>query len=45
VKDGRGRSIEVRKVDGEVIDPKSPIGQLLERVGFTHSYRGMAFRA
>ncbi|MFN8021875.1 MAG: DEAD/DEAH box helicase [Acidimicrobiales bacterium] len=45
VKDGRARSVEVRKVDGEALDPKSPIGDLLRRAGFVDTYRGVVFRA
>jgi ATP-dependent Lhr-like helicase len=45
VKDGRARSVEVRKVDGEPLDPKGPIGDLLRRAGFVDTYRGVVFRA
>ncbi len=45
VKDGRARSIEVRKVDGEPLDPRSPVGQVLHAAGFVDSYRGVVFRA
>lgn len=45
VKDGRARSMEVRKVDGEAFDARTPIGPLLRQAGFVESYRGLVFRA
>ena len=45
VKDGRARSIEVRKVNGEAIVAASPISQLLTRAGFAVSYRGLVLRS
>jgi ATP-dependent Lhr-like helicase len=45
VTEGRARSIEVRKVDGDVLDGRSPIAQVLRDAGFVDSYRGVVFRA
>jgi ATP-dependent Lhr-like helicase len=45
VKDGRARSMEVRKVDGDVLDGRSPVADVLRRAGFVDSYRGVVFRA
>ena len=44
VKEGRVRSAEVRKVDGAVLDGRSPVADALRRAGFVDSYRGMVFR-
>ena len=45
VKDGRAKSVEVRKVNGETIDGKSPEAAALKRHGFIDSYRGLVVRA
>ncbi len=45
VKDGRARSMEVRKVDGDILHGASPIAEVLRRAGFVDSYRGVVFRA
>jgi ATP-dependent Lhr-like helicase len=45
VKDGRARSVEVRKVNGEPLDGKSPLAAILKRHGFVDSYRGVVVRA
>ncbi len=45
VQQGRARSVEVRKVDGAALDPRSPVGQALEGAGFVQSYRGAIVRA
>jgi len=45
VKDGRARSIEVRKVDGEAVGAGSPVVPVLQRNGFADSYRGLVVRA
>jgi ATP-dependent Lhr-like helicase len=45
VKDGRARSVEVRKVNGEPLDGKSPLAAVLKRHGFVDSYRGVVVRA
>jgi ATP-dependent helicase Lhr and Lhr-like helicase len=45
VNDGRARSMEVRKVDGETVDARSPLADVLRRSGFVDSYRGLVFRA
>ena len=48
VKDGRARSVEIRKVDGESINGGSvPAGllELLRRAGFADGYRGLTYRA
>jgi ATP-dependent Lhr-like helicase len=45
VKDGRTRSVEVRKVDGERIEAASPAAAALTRHGFVDSYRGFIVRA
>jgi ATP-dependent Lhr-like helicase len=42
---GRARSVEVRKVDGEPLEPRSPVARLLHGAGFVDSYRGVVFRA
>jgi len=45
VKDGRSRSMEVRKVDGGALDATTPVAQVLRRAGFVDSYRGLVFRS
>jgi ATP-dependent Lhr-like helicase len=45
VKDGRTRSLEVRKVNGEAISPTSPPADLLKVAGFVEGYRGWVARA
>jgi len=45
VKDGRVRSLEVRKVDGEPLDGSSPIAGHLRHAGFVDSYRGVVLRS
>jgi len=45
VKDGRARSVEVRKVNGEAITPTSPWASALIAAGFTEGYKGFAIRA
>jgi ATP-dependent Lhr-like helicase len=45
VKDGRARSVEVRKVNGDPIDTKSVEAAALRRHGFVDSYRGLVARA
>ena len=45
VKDGRARSVEVRKVNGEVIDLHAPVAAVLKQHGFVDSYRGVVVRA
>ena len=48
VKDGRAKSVEVRKVNGAAHDEKSPltleVTALLERHGFVRGYRGFVLR-
>jgi ATP-dependent Lhr-like helicase len=44
VKDGRQRSIEVRKVNGEAIDRKGPEAMALLAAGFADGYRGFVLR-
>jgi len=44
VKDGRRRSLEVRKVDGEVPQADDPVVTMLESVGFARGYRGWVLR-
>lgn len=44
VKDGRRKSLEVRKVNGEQLAHDHPIVAQLERVGFVTSYRGWVLR-
>ncbi|MFZ4720287.1 MAG: Lhr family helicase, partial [Ilumatobacteraceae bacterium] len=44
VKDGRDRSVEVRKVDGEPIHPSSPWAEALRDAGFVEGYRGWVLR-
>ena len=44
VKDGRARSVEVRKVDGEPIDRTGVPAQALLRAGFVEGYKGFSIR-
>jgi ATP-dependent Lhr-like helicase len=44
VKDGRTRSVEVRKVDGEPVLPKSSTAVALRAAGFVEGYRGWVYR-
>jgi ATP-dependent helicase Lhr and Lhr-like helicase len=44
VKDARARTVEVRKVDGDPVDPRTPLGQVLRDAGFVDSYRGLIIR-
>jgi ATP-dependent Lhr-like helicase len=44
VKDGRARSVEVRKVDGEPIDRTGVPAQALLRAGFVEGYKGFTIR-
>ncbi len=45
VKDGRARTVEVRKVNGESITPTSPWAEALRAAGFVDGYRGFSVRA
>ena len=45
VKDGRVRSIEVRKVDAEPVQATGSVVEHLKRVGFVDSYRGLVLRS
>jgi ATP-dependent Lhr-like helicase len=44
VKDGRARSVEVRKIDGESVAPSGEAAAALRAAGFTESYRGFVVR-
>jgi ATP-dependent Lhr-like helicase len=44
VKDGRRKSLEIRKVNGDPIAHDNPIVAQLERIGFVSSYRGWVLR-
>ncbi|MGZ4702193.1 MAG: hypothetical protein ACXV98_13345, partial [Ilumatobacteraceae bacterium] len=44
VKDGRQRSVEVRKVNGAPIDRKGPEALALLTAGFADGYRGFVLR-
>jgi ATP-dependent Lhr-like helicase len=44
VKDGRARSLEVRKVNGEAIHPTGAEAQALLRAGFVEGYKGFTIR-
>jgi ATP-dependent helicase Lhr and Lhr-like helicase len=44
VKDGRVRSIEVRKTNGEAVEPAGAVATALHRVGFVDGYRGLVLR-
>ena len=44
VKDGRVRSLEVRKVDGEPVRSDATVAASLRRVGFAEGYRGLVLR-
>jgi ATP-dependent Lhr-like helicase len=43
--DGRARTVEVRKVDGDAIDPTGAVASVLQQAGFVRTYRGFAVRA
>ena len=43
--DGRARTVEVRKVDGEAVDPSGAVATALQQAGFVRTYRGFAVRA
>jgi ATP-dependent Lhr-like helicase len=43
VKDGRARSVEVRKVDGEPVG--DALAAVLRAAGFVDGYRGLAFQS
>ncbi len=45
VKDGRARSVEVRKINGEPMTPTSPWAAALVAAGFVEGYKGFAIRA
>jgi ATP-dependent Lhr-like helicase len=45
VKDGRVRSVEVRKVDGETVSPASGWAAAMRDAGFVEGYRGWVLRA
>ncbi len=45
VKDGRARSVEVRKINGEPMTPTSPWASALIAAGFVEGYKGFAVRA
>ena len=45
VKDGRARTVEVRKVNGEAIMPQSAWAAALQAAGFVEGYRGWVARA
>ena len=44
VKDGRRKSLEFRKINGEEVGHDHPVVTQLERVGFVTSYRGWVLR-
>ena len=44
IKDGRVRSLEVRKIDGEPVGASGPVVEQLKRVGFVDGYRGLTLR-
>ncbi len=45
VKDGRARTVEVRKVNGAPLDQGSSVTAALKRHGFVDSYRGVVVRS
>jgi ATP-dependent Lhr-like helicase len=45
VKNGRARSVEVRKVNGEPIAPSMPWAAALQAAGFVEGYKGWSIRA
>jgi ATP-dependent Lhr-like helicase len=45
VKDGRVRSLEVRKVNGQPVSEADEVAQALRRAGFLDGYRGLVYRA
>ena len=44
VKDGRRRSLEVRKIDGDAPSNDDPVTDILRRGGFVDGYRGLTLR-
>ena len=44
VKDGRYRSLEIRKVDGEAVAARPEVAAMLSAAGFVEGYRGMTLR-
>ncbi len=44
VKDGRARTVEVRKVNGEPLDPRSVLADALRTAGFQEGYKGLVAR-
>ena len=44
VKDGRARSVEIRKIDGESVGTTGSVVDQLKRVGFIDGYRGLTLR-
>ena len=44
VKDGRARSVEVRKLDGEAVAPAGEAAAALRAAGFIDGYRGFVVR-
>ena len=44
VKDGRVRSLEIRKIDGAAVEATGPLVDALKRVGFVDGYRGLTLR-
>ena len=43
VKDGRRRSIEITRADGEPVRD-TPVADMLRRAGFVEGYRGLVYR-
>ena len=43
-KDGRFRSLEIARVDGDPVMESPEVGQRLEDAGFTDGYKGLTFR-
>jgi hypothetical protein len=43
VKDGRRRSIEITRADGEPVRD-TPVAEVLRRAGFVEGYRGLVYR-
>jgi ATP-dependent helicase Lhr and Lhr-like helicase len=44
VKDGRARSLEVRKINGAAVAPASSEAEALRIAGFVEGYRGYTIR-
>ncbi len=44
-KDGKVRSLEIARVDGDPVGEAAEVAQRLKDAGFTDGYKGLTFRA